>query len=172
MLSATMETKAIGLETSVVSLARLFWRGRILANLPIPFMARYVISKIELVNQRAAEINLQLADMDAHFAKIQDEIIDPDLVLRDQFQVVKQDLFALRKEILDTLLIVERTKQNALIRVMKRSVALTSEACELVNAIQWRIAEHDADLATRHEGYVAHSKDEVFSVLDRIAAGT
>ena len=44
----------------------------------------------------------------------------------------------------------------------------TGEAFELANRFQWALAEHDADYAARHDGFVASSAAELDAMLERL----
>ena len=116
--------------------------------------------------------NVGWVEMLATIGALDDSELDPNLVLRDRLESSKSVLLDLRTDLIKLRSdVLKHTKNETVREEFVRAITLTAEGLESINALQWAIAEHDADLAQRHEGFVATSAEEVSALLDRLSAG-
>jgi hypothetical protein len=172
MFTATMETTAEGLHASTLSMSRSLaqwfrWSGFISAL----FLDQALIKHIRTVGQKVAAGNVNLIDLAISITKVTGEI-DPELTVRDSLQASKDDIREMRSMVIGML--NDKRSANVPVRVnseLQRLADLFAESLVLTNALQWALAEHDADYAKRHDGFAADSAQGVADLLDRISAG-
>lgn len=172
MFAVTMETATQGVEASLAEVlsnsSQLFWFSKI----KLPLIERRLLKRMRGFNQSIASCNLKLIGLRGAVKFDGAELIDPDLHMRDLLQSIKDD--AIRYRAGYQARIHSRARgwssklSKAIADEMQRTIALCCETHELANRMQWEVAEHDADFAARHEGFVATTADEVMALLNRL----
>ncbi|WP_143275945.1 hypothetical protein [Burkholderia cenocepacia] len=164
-----METVAQSVAASLSersgTLSRVFWLA-----IRLPLMQKQLLRKSRGLNQKIAQSNLRLIEVAGAIKFDGEKQVDPDLHIRDTLESIKHNALDFREFLLSRNLdgLLARGKTGVLlVREIKQTIALTCESVELANKVQWQIAEHDADIAVRHDGFVASSADELAALLDR-----
>jgi hypothetical protein len=103
----------------------------------------------------------------------EEEIVDPDLKLRDNLQTMKDKIRKNRDSLRSTFseLNFLGAEMPEFYRSITTVVSLMGELYELATELQWAIAEHDASYSRRLTGFVAADKGELEAMLQRISAG-
>ncbi|WP_321876607.1 hypothetical protein [Paraburkholderia bannensis] len=165
-----METATRGVEASVSHLLKgsglLFWMYRI----KLPILRSQVLGHIRRTNSSIAKQNLALIELGNALKLDGEGLVDPDLRIRDLLESIKVRALEFRQGVMTRKgsNLAKDKKSGHILSGMDRSIALTTETFELANSLQWQIAEHDADVAPRHEGFLASSADELANMLDRL----
>jgi len=176
MYPATMEMRAIGNQRSVAALVRSLPGQGLIRLFRVPLLEYALVKSLSKVlfriGEQVAAHNVGWVEMLATIGALDDSELDPNLVLRDRLESSKSVLLDLRTDLIKLRSdVLKHTKNETVREEFVRAIALTAEGLESINALQWAIAEHDADLAQRHEGFVATSAEEVSALLDRLSAG-
>ena len=134
------------------------------------FIARkLLLPKLKRVVQLQADLNLKFNSIIPVIEQSQDEpIIDEDFQLRDSIDRLKTVLSSFREDCknFEKELEISPSLVNGLRIAQKVSQELFASA----TALQWAIAEHDADLSGRREGFTANSAREAEDILNKILA--
>jgi len=170
MFAVTMETATEGVEASLSGLvhksAHRFW----IVGIKIPFIARSLLRDSRSLNQDLAASNIRLLEILRTIPLEMDQPLDAEMHMRDRLERIKQSSLQFRDRF--QAMIRSKMSDTALNRRLKeewaKSEALCCEAFELANRFQWALAEHDADYAARHDGFVASSAAELDAMLERL----
>jgi hypothetical protein len=131
-----------------------------------PLLKRQQIVKSMLLKQveRIITIKLTVASISEH------KLIDEDGKIRSEFDVIKAEFLDIRNQLQEILGMGLAKKTPQIAMLVRQTIAILSDGYEQVSAVQWDIAEHDANIAKYHEGFIATSIEDSNTILDRIAA--
>jgi hypothetical protein len=182
MLAVTMETAAEGVEASLASLVskhrggasalyrvELFWLTRV----RLPWLQRLMTRGAKSANRATARLIMSLLNIGNVADFYSTKPVDLDLRLRDVLERVKEDAIESRDKSLERISALQQRSSELKVyeAELRRGVSLAVEMFNVANQIQWKLAEHDSDVAARLDGFVASSYEETNAILDRILAG-
>lgn len=137
------------------------------ALIPLNFLKGILVSQLQIMTTAQAEACLKFRVMTQQVELSEDaDLIDPDLVMRDKLEEMKVLSISAQKSYND---FPEKFKSNSIIgEAMAIAFQVSVEICLAASELQWAIAEHDADVSARLEGFSASSKQQAEDILDRI----
>lgn len=101
------------------------------------------------------------------------DLIDGDMEQRDALERMKKVIVEQRAGLQTSFLAIDPdgVAMPKLHKELTSVIELLGEFYEIANELQWAMAEHDANVSARREGFVASTADELDAVLGRISAG-
>ena len=142
---------------------------KIFSGLADILVRRYILPKLSLAVGVQAELALKFSGTIQTIEQSQGEgILDEDFEIRESLERLKAAMIDFRQHCVTFETEISLSPQS--IHAFAKAKRVSQELYASATALQWAIAEHDADLGGRVEGYTASSAKEAEDILNKILA--